>query len=275
MLSACRYTDDQVQIVATTAPVYHFTKAICNDTDLQVEQLITENVPCLHDYTLQSNQMHMIEGAEVVIISGLGLEEFLYDPLASANTVVDSSAGIQPICNDHHLVDDHSHHHGEDPHIWLDPENAAIMAENIYHALCSKYPEQADIFHTNYLKLTREFDALSIYAQENLSQLLNRNIITFHDGFSYMAKAYNLEILHAVEEESGSEASAAELIEICDLLKAHRLSAIFTEENGSDSAAKIISKETNAKIYTLDMAMSGDYFDAMYHNINTLKEALE
>ena len=85
-----------------------------------------------------------------------------------------------------------------------------------------------------------------------------------------------MQILKAVEEESGSEASAKELIELIDLVRSNEISAIFTETNGSTSAAEIIAKETGAKLYTLDMAMAGNsYFDAMYHNIDTLKEALE
>ena len=56
----------------------------------------------------------------------------------------------------------------------------------------------------------------------------------------------------------------------------HKLPAIFTEKNGSVSAAGIISRETGAKEFTLDMAMAGDsYFEAMYRNIDTLKEALQ
>ena len=79
----------------------------------------------------------------------------------------------------------------------------------------------------------------------------------------------------AIEEESGSEASAAELIELIEEVEHHNLPAIFTETSGSASAASVISRETGAAIHTLDMAMAGDsYFDAMYHNIDTLKEAL-
>ena len=79
-----------------------------------------------------------------------------------------------------------------------------------------------------------------------------------------------------MEEESGSEASAAELIELIEEVEHHDLPAIFTETNGSVSAAGIIARETGAGSYALDMAMGGDsYFEAMYHNIDTLKEALE
>ena len=79
-----------------------------------------------------------------------------------------------------------------------------------------------------------------------------------------------------MEEESGSEASAKELIHLIEEVKHHALPAIFTEKSGSVSAAQIIARETGCGLYTLDMAMaSGSYFDAMYHNINTVKEALQ
>ena len=82
-------------------------------------------------------------------------------------------------------------------------------------------------------------------------------------------------ILKAVEEESGSEASAQELIELITLVEEQSLPAVFTEANGSTSAAGVIARETGCRSYALDMAMSGNsYFDAMYHNIDTIKEAL-
>ena len=79
-----------------------------------------------------------------------------------------------------------------------------------------------------------------------------------------------------MEEEAGSEASARELIHLIEAVEHHGLPAIFTETSGSTSAAEIIARETGCARYTLSMAMTGDsYFDAMYRNIHTLKEALE
>ena len=81
--------------------------------------------------------------------------------------------------------------------------------------------------------------------------------------------------VRAVEEESGSEASAAELKELCGLVWEHQLPAVFTETAGSTSAAEILAAETGVCIYSLDMAMgNSSYLEAMYHNIDTLKEAL-
>ncbi len=263
----------QAEIAATTLPVYEFSLRLCRGTGLEVARLVTENVSCLHDYTLQAAQMRSIEGSQVVVCSGAGLEDFLEDALYSAQTVIDASVGIGLLCPEA----EHGHDHGDsDPHIWLAPKNAKIMAKNICRGLTGQFPEYARNFAENLAALEADLDALDSYGQAALTDLSCRELITFHDGFSYLADAYDLHILKAVEEESGSEASAMELIALIELVEDHGLPAIFTEKNGSVSAASVIAAETGTAQYTLDMAMSGSsYFDAMRHNIDTLKEALK
>ena len=263
-------------IAATTMPVYCFTFRLCQGTPIAVTRLITENVSCLHDYSLQVDQMRAIEQAELVVISGAGLEDFLSDALAGKR-VLEAAGDMELLEGSHGHDHEHAGHvHAEDPHIWLSPENAREMAHNIYHELCHEYPQYTDIFQTNLASLEGELDALQAYGEQALADLSCREIITFHDGFSYLAESFGLTIVEAVEEESGSEASAKELIHLIGLVREHNLPAIFVETNGSTSAASIIQNETGVKVYTLDMAMAGDdYFEAMYHNINTLKEALQ
>lgn len=204
------------------------------------------------------------------------------EDLLDGKQTIDASSGIEILeCEGHSEEEDHhdhshdGHHHEVDSHIWLSPENAATMARNICQGLAVSYPEFSDIFETNLEDLLQDLSDLQDYGCNHLADLSCRDLITFHDGFSYFAESFDLHILEAVEEESGSEASAAELIHLIQEVRQHNLPAIFTETNGSDSAASIISRETGAACFTLDMAMSGDsYFDAMYHNIDTIKEAL-
>ena len=275
-LTGCERSQPTTQIVATTLPVYEFTTRLCSGTDLQISRLVTENVSCLHDYTLQTRQMRSIEEADVIVTSGSGLEEFLTDSLPTTAKVIDASVGISLTCSDHDHTDTHNHHHDQDPHIWLSPANAKQMAETIYKELIRIYPGHTDLMKDNLVSLTLDLNKLEADAAAQLANLSSRELITFHDGFSYMAEAFDLSIVRAIEEESGSEASAAELIDLIHTVTDHKLNVIFTERNGSSAAAEIIAAETGVCIYQLDMAISGDsYFDAMYHNINTLKEALE
>ncbi len=278
LLGGCAENGSNTQVAATTLPVYDFTVRLCEGTPITVTRLVTEQVSCLHDYSLNVRQVRAVEAAEMVVISGAGLEEFLGDLLLDA-PIVDASQGITLICpeEDHEGHDhDDGHHHEEDPHIWLSPENAKQMVQNICVGLSEQYPEYAQTFSQNLTDLQEDLDALLQYGKQQLETLSCRELITFHDGFSYFAQAFDLTILEAVEEESGSEASAKELIHLIEDVEHHSLPAVFTEKSGSVSAADVISRETGCAVYTLDMAMTGDsYFDAMYHNIDTIKEALQ
>lgn len=274
--------EEPADIAATTLPVYQFTQCITEGSGLTVSRLVTESVSCLHDYTLTVDQMKAIESADVVILSGAGLEEFLEDALDSAGQIIDSSAGIGLMEGSHHHhhedeePEKEAHHHEYDPHIWLSPACAALQAQNICAGLSGKYPEYAALFEENLADLLADLEALNAYGQAKLADIRSNEILTFHDGFGYLAHAFGIEIVEAIEEESGAEASAKELIHLIGEVQIHDVAAIFVEENGSGSAASIIAAETGAKLGTLSMAMSGDdYFSAMYANIDSLKEALQ
>ena len=271
LLSGCAQ-NEKSQVAATTLPVWEFTTAICENTGISVTRLITENVSCLHDYSLRVTQMQALESCDVVILNGAGLEVFMEDILNDADKIIDTSIELELSCGHEH--GEHGHEH--DPHIWLSPANAKQMCQTIYAELSALYPTHKSQMEANLSRLLAQLDELQRYGEEALQSLTCRELITFHDGFSYFAESFDLHILKAVEEESGSEASAKELIELINTIKTHNLQAIFTEINGSTSAAEIIATETGTKIFTLDMAIAGEsYFDAMYHNIDTIKEALE
>lgn len=270
-LSACSQVGSS-QIAATTAPVYQFVTALCEGTDLTVTRLITERVSCLHDYALNVRQVKAAEAAEVIVISGGGLEDFMADVLDGSN-IIDSSAGMElKGCEDHAHE---GHHHDHDAHFWLSPIYAKQMVINICNGLSTQYPQHRSAFEANLRVLTKQLDELQAYGESQLADLSCRELMTFHDGFGYFAQAFDLTVLEAIEEEAGSEASAQELKRLIGIVEEHRLPAIFTEINGSVSAANIIAIHTGTEIYDLDMGMGSlDYFGAMRRNIDTIKEAL-
>ena len=276
LLCGCGGPTETADIAATTLPVYQFTAMLCEGTGLTVTRLVNESVSCLHDYSLQVSQVRAVEQARLIVISGAGLEDFMHD-LLQGRQVIDASHGISLLesCHDH-AHEHKGHHHEHDAHIWLSPVNAMAMVENIFTGLCAQFPENKEVFEENRNTLLLQLQDLQNYAETQLRDLSSRELITFHDGFSYLAQAFDLQILAAVEEESGAETSAKELIRLIELVQQHDLGAIFTEQNGSAASAAIISRETGARTFTLDMAISGnDYFAAMYHNIQTIREALQ
>ncbi len=276
LLCGCSPSEEPAQIAATTLPVYEFTCRITEGTGISVTRLVTESVSCLHDYALNVNQVKAVEAADLIVISGAGLEDFMTD-LLQDRKIIDASGNIEirECSHDHSHSHDHGHHHEMDSHIWLSPANAKIMARNICTGLSARYPEHTAAFEANLASLLADIDALEAYGHKQLEQLSIREMITFHDGFGYFADAFHLHILESVEEESGSEASAQELKHLIGIVREHNLPAVFTETHGSVSAAEVIARETGAKQFSLDMAMGGiSWFNAMYHNIDTIKEAM-
>lgn len=272
--------DETLHILASTYPIYLFTKTLTQGVDgVEVAQLIDETVSCLHDYTLTVPDMKAIERADAVLLNGVWLEEFIEDALAQTDAIsIDCSEGVALLPaagHEHHDHGDDRHGH-YDPHYWLSTEAGQIMLHNILHCLSQIDPTNADIYNQNFSAAIAQFPE----DEMDLSSLSCPYLITFHDGFHYMAHDAGLTLLKAIEEEEGSTASAADIKEIVALIREYNIPAIFTEKNGSDRTAQAIARETGVKIYMLDMLMSGEgqninaYFEALNENYAVIREAL-
>lgn len=299
LLSGCapREADDgKTHILCTTYPVYLFTTAVTQGVeDFEVELLVNQQTSCLHDYTLTVADMKAIDRADIIVMNGAGLEDFLDDALAQKDVpVIDCSEdiGLLPALDHHHHEGEDEEEHEVDPHIWMDPRRAAGMMSVISDQLSARYPAHRDSFWFNcaaaYDQLggfrqdidVAEYQVFAVTGQLSLENLPTAQLITFHDGFQYFAEAFGLDLLKSIEEEEGAEASAQELKEIIELVKENDIPAIFVEKNGSRRSADVIAQETGCKVYELDMVMSGDgtgiepYLQAMEQNLKTVQEAL-
>lgn len=275
-----------LRVLCTTYPVYLFTTAVTEGVEgVQVDLLVNAQTSCLHDYTLTVENMKAIEGADVIVMNGVGLEAFMDDALAqSPAAVIDCSAGVEllPLLEEHdHGHEDHDHSHREeyDPHIWMDPHRAGQMVENIAAGLAGLDPDQAELYQEGRdTALTALAQADPFYRDVVFPHYA---LITFHDGFQYFARAQGFELLKAIEEEEGATASAAEIKEISNLIGEHGIPAIFTEKNGSKATAEAISRETGCRVCELDMLMSGEgsgigpYIDRMGANLDAILEAFQ
>ena len=228
--------------------------------------------------------MRILSRSRTVVISGLGLEDFMADVLPDGERCIDASAGIETLSAEAHDHDHdhdhdghgHDHEHGEaDPHLWLDPARAGQMVRNIAAGLSGLYPAYAETFSRNAEVYCAELDKLLEDGRAALSGLSCRELVTFHDGFGYFADAFGLDIAAAMEVEAGSEPPARELEEIVGLLRARDIPAVFCEASGDDAVARLVANETGAGVFVLDLGMGArDYFETLRHDLETVKEAL-
>lgn len=256
----------RLTVVCATYPIYLFASSLAENVDgVAVERLDTGTASCLHDYTLSMADMKKLERADIIALNGAGLEEFLEDALAASDAqIIDCSVGVELLENlsHRHGGDGHdSHDHGHwDPHYWMDPANARIMADNLRGGMALTDPEHAGEYEANAVKTEEILLQVEKDARELMERYLPQGVpglITFHDGFPYFARAFHLPLLASIEEEAGSEASAREIVEITELVKEYDIPVIFTEVNGSDATARAISRETGCRVAQLTMIMDG------------------
>ena len=278
-------TEAQLTILTSTYPIYLAARAVTDGVDgIAVERLNTGEVSCLHDYTLTVTDMKKIEGADVIVLSGADLEEFMEDALAASDAaVIDCSEEVALLENaDHvHAEGDDGHDHGHwDPHYWMDPENMVQVVGNLQSGLIQVDPDNQNRYQENAQEAAVLLNSWSAALQDMVQEAQETGgieiagLVTFHDGFRYFAQALGLPLLASIEEEEGSEASAKEINEITALVKEQRLPVIFTEVNGSDATAQAISRETGCAVARLTMLMDGPedgtletYYEGLQGNV--------
>lgn len=297
LLSACAAPvgqavgNETLTVAAMTYPVYLFTLRVMEGVEgVTVENVLDQPMSCLHDYTLTVTDMKTLQGADLLLLSGVGLEDAMTSAIGESGlATADCSAGV-PLLHYEEDAEEHAahgedgHDHGAyDPHIWMDPDRAAVMVENIAAALSEADPDHAGSYTANASAYAKELNALAADLREELSGLARRDLITFHEGFGYFADSMGLRVVKAIEEEAGSEASAKELAEIVELIRGYGIPAIFTEANGSEATARAVARETGVGVYRLSMLMSADaapegaadpYAAGLAANVDTILEAL-
>ena len=262
-------------LVATTYPVYLFTSELVKGAEgITVDLMIDQPISCLHDYTLSVKDMKTLERADLIILNGAGLEETMEDALDTVSDTpqIDCAQGIALLESSHdhdhgHDHDDHDHEeadhdepsdhdHESDPHIWLDPNRVEQMLGNLAAGLRRFDPTHAALYETNCRLAQEQLKTAYPQMQAALQNLSCRELITFHDGFTYFADAFDLEIVRAIEEEAGSEASAKDVTEIVSEIKAHGIRPLTLMMGATDGTPGIAL-----------------YLDLLWSDVNTLREA--
>jgi ABC-type Zn uptake system ZnuABC Zn-binding protein ZnuA len=118
-LAACPVSG--VDVVCTTFPMYQITRNVTQGREgVTVALLLPPSLGCPHHYSLTPQDMQKIARADVLVVNGLGMEEFLGAPVKKANPqlrVVDSSAGIGGVLQ-YVGGEAHGHEPSEAPFEW-------------------------------------------------------------------------------------------------------------------------------------------------------------
>ena len=282
---------ESLHVVATTQIVGDVVRNVSGDrVELTVLMDQGENP---HAYQVTVNELRAIEDADLVFINGFGLEEGLIGDLepAAGDRLVVVSQGIVPIAGGHHDHDDDDEHgdddHGDDhdddhdhddehgdedhddehdedhdhddeslaydPHVWIDPNNVMIWADNIAAALSSVDRSGSEFYTQNAAAYRSQLQAVDAELRAAFVDLPSRELVVDHDAFAYFARAYDFETVATIIPgfSDAAEPSARDIAEVVETLRDHRTPAIFVGRQASPALvrlAEVISREVGRPI---------------------------
>jgi ABC-type Zn uptake system ZnuABC Zn-binding protein ZnuA len=198
--------------------------------------------------------------------------------------------GTEEAEDEHEEGEDHDGHedHGPcDPHVWMNPENVAIWAQNIAAALGELDPANADVYAANAADYAEQLTALNdeIIALVETIPADARVIVTNHEFLNYFAAEYDFEIVGTVIPSltTSVEVSASDLADLIGVIEAENVQAIFTEIGQSEDLAQVLAAEIGREIaivplYSGYLSAEGGpaatYIDYMRYNANAIVSAL-
>ena len=235
-----------------------------------------------HSYQPTPQDVTKIVQSKLLIINGAEYEHFLEPLLENAGgerEVIVASAGLSP-------EKDPQSEHGVDPHLWLDPNNVLVYAENIREGLTHFDPDGAALYKSNADAYVAQLKDLDIWISEQVSQipLEKRLLVTNHEALGYFADRYGFTVIGAILPgvSSDASASAGQMSALIDQIKASGVPALFLDEVENPALAQQISNETGVKVVEdlhleslTDGPPAATYIDMMKHNVTRIIEALK
>ena len=272
ILSACGNTTQKSEkpiLTVTLEPLRYFTEAIAGDNYEVVSMVPKGSSPESYDPTPQQ-LVNLSKSQAYFRIGYIGFEQAWMKKL-EANCpnmkVYNTSKGIDLIRDKGHWHGDHFHEGGVEPHVWNSTQNALIIADNIYQALCEldsthqeDYQKRLDV-----LKQTiRQTDA-------NIRTLLENADSTFliyHPALSYFARDYGLQQVSI--EEGGKEPSPAQLKSLIETCRNENVHTIFVQQEFDQRNAQLIANELVVNIVSIN-PLSYDWVKEMIRIAEALK----
>lgn len=255
-------------VLASIKPLALIAQEIAGDA-VVVETLLPITASA-HDYPLKMSDHRRLRDADLVLWVGAELEGFLARPLANlpAQKVL-SSYQLEGLFwptaehDDHHHVN--HHHTTKDPHVWLDPRNAAVIAQAVAQRLGQILPASAEQFSHNAEQFIQVLDALDARLLTQLMPVTDKGFAVYHEGYSHFVSRYRLHQLAYVTYTPERRPGAKHLQELRTLLSKEGR-CVFLEPYQNNRAIEEMALSLGLKIGMLEpmgSAKVSSYYELM------------
>jgi zinc transport system substrate-binding protein len=246
------------KVVASIAPVHALAAAIMGGLGEPVQ--IVRGYGSPHAYQMRPSDAANLRDADLLLWIGPSLETFLQRPLVgrrdgSRVVALSSIPGLALLANRPGGVR-HDDAHGEagsyDPHIWLSPFNAKLMAGAIATQLSDLDPENAEIYQTNLDSLRERIDAMESRIASRLAPVASVPFVVFHDAFQYFEETFGLNAVGSVTVSPDHMPSARRIKALKKEIAESGARCVFLEPQFESALVQVLLEDSDARAGMLD-----------------------
>jgi zinc transport system substrate-binding protein len=258
-------------ITVSISPFKYFVEQIAGN-DFTVNVMVPAGADP-HTYEPFPGQINNLRKSVGYISNGfLGFEMNWLDRFYETNRAMKKlnlGDSIVPLSSDHHH--EGGHIETADPHYWVSPKCAIVIASSVNNFLCGLNPSQSQKYNSNFQILISNIHELDNKASQLFSDIRVKSFMIYHPNLAYVARDYGLEEIPV--EYEGKEPSPSRMRELVDRMRKENLRTIFVQIEYDTKNAKAIAGETGAKIVLID-PLSENWFRSTTDIINNLHKSL-
>lgn len=257
-----------LEVLTTIKPLGFIAAAITDGVSEPKVLLPTGASP--HDFALRPSDIRSINEADLVVWVGPELEGFMAKPLAKHPHVLtltrvegmplfdySKQAGHEEPADGEHEGHDHDgheghHHEGVDPHIWLGPTQALVIAKAMSETLSARDPGNAERYRANLLAFQAKVDAKDKVIAGQMKVVNQKGYFVFHEAYGYWERHYGMSSKGHFTVSPERRPGAKTLVEIRKALEEKQASCIYAEPQFSPAVIESVARNTGAKVLLLD-----------------------
>ena len=237
-----------------------------------------------HEFSPTPGDVQAVAGADLVLISGKGLEGYLAKLESSAGgapakyvDVGKAIGGSLQLKEEGRTV--------EDPHWWHSVGNVRKAVGVVRDAFAKADAADKELFAKNAADYLAKLDALESKLKLKVAELPRdkRKLVTSHDAFGYFARDFGFKVYPVEGVSTADEPSSKQIADLIAEIKKEKVKAVFFENTQNPKVISSITRETGATgggdLYA--DGLGGEDTDAatyeamMQHNVNTIVDALK
>lgn len=274
------------RVVTTTAMLADAARLVAGDS-ITVDALMGEGVDP-HLYRPTRADILRLTQADLIIGHGLGLEAQFRETFAQLGRQRPVVLAADSIPADLRLKDEDVPEK-PDPHVWMDVSLWKRVVATVHDALERTRPSGVSPASLDLRRALASLDDLETYVRRTLASIPpdRRLLVTAHDAFGYLARAYSLEVKGIQGLSTESEAGLRAIEQTVDILVSRRIPAIFVESSVTDRNIRAVIEGAGRRGHAVSVGgelfsdamgkpgtYEGTYAGMMDHNATTIARAL-